>query len=318
VLPTGQILEADGCNTDLCFRRDTKSLHRWHQRGDEVRKRLEEATGCCTAGNERLHPHGRIGLVEHDEPARSHLPGKRSKHCARVRLEKQHVAANDRIEGLLKTAASATASVLSGWVCDRWMQAGAGTDRVRMSAILTGLAGVAACLGLCAIAGPLGSLLAMVGCGVFLGILVPAYFASAQTLAGPGAAARWFGVQNFVANIAGISAPVITGVVVDRTGSFSSAFLIAAVLPSPGSRHSDSSCVASSSLTGIQLSAMCGDRAGVQQASEEVVAGHAFGLIRYSSLFATSRLYRKCRYADLPQSAQRRTSPHALEYHVSD
>jgi MFS family permease len=88
------------------------------------------------------------------------------------------------------------------------MQAGAGTNRVRMRAILTGLAGVAACLGVCAIAGPLGSLLAMVGCGVFLGILVPAYFASAQTLAGPGAAARWFGVQNFVANIAGISAPV--------------------------------------------------------------------------------------------------------------
>jgi MFS family permease len=131
-------------------------------------------------------------------------------------------------------AASATASVLTGWVCDRWMQAGAGTNRVRMSAILTGLAGVAACLGVCAIAGPLGSLLAMIGCGVFLGILVPAYFASAQTLAGPGAAARWFGVQNFVANIAGISAPVITGVVVDRTGSFSSAFLIAAVLSLAG------------------------------------------------------------------------------------
>jgi MFS family permease len=131
-------------------------------------------------------------------------------------------------------AASATASVLTGWACDRWMQAGASTNRVRMSAILTGLAGVAACLGVCAIAGPLGSLLAMVGCGVFLGILVPAYFASAQTLAGPGAAARWFGVQNFVANIAGISAPVITGVVVDRTGSFSSAFLIAAVLSLAG------------------------------------------------------------------------------------
>ena len=38
------------------------------------------------------------------------------------------------------------------------------------------------------------------------------------------------GVQNFSANLAGISAPVITGVVVDRTGSFSSAFLIAAAV----------------------------------------------------------------------------------------
>jgi cyanate permease len=37
-------------------------------------------------------------------------------------------------------------------------------------------------------------------------------------------------VQNFFGNFAGISAPVITGIVVDRTGSFSFAFLIATVL----------------------------------------------------------------------------------------
>ena len=36
------------------------------------------------------------------------------------------------------------------------------------------------------------------------------------------------GVQNFFTNLSGISAPVITGVVVDRTGNFSSAFLVAA------------------------------------------------------------------------------------------
>jgi cyanate permease len=46
----------------------------------------------------------------------------------------------------------------------------------------------------------------------------------------PDAAARLFGVQNFFGNFAGITAPAITGIVVDRTGSFSFAFLIAAVL----------------------------------------------------------------------------------------
>jgi MFS family permease len=85
-------------------------------------------------------------------------------------------------------------------------------------------------MSVCALAGHRGSLLAMAGCGVCLGIVTPAIFASAQTLAGPDAAARWFGVQNFFANFGGISAPVITGVVVDRTGSFSSAFLVAAAL----------------------------------------------------------------------------------------
>jgi MFS family permease len=127
-------------------------------------------------------------------------------------------------------ALSAATSVLSGWASDRWLKAGASSNRVRKTALLTGLAALAACLSVCAFAGPLGTLSALAGCGLGLGMLVPAIFASAQTLAGPDAAARWMGVQNFSANLAGISAPVITGVVVDRTGSFSSAFLIAAAV----------------------------------------------------------------------------------------
>ena len=127
-------------------------------------------------------------------------------------------------------ALAAATSVLSGWASDRWLKAGASSNRVRKTALLTGLAALAACLSVCAFAGPLGTLSALAGCGLGLGMLVPAIFASAQTLAGPGAAARWMGVQNFSANLAGISAPVITGVVVDRTGSFSSAFLIAAAV----------------------------------------------------------------------------------------
>jgi MFS family permease len=127
-------------------------------------------------------------------------------------------------------ALAAATSVLSGRVSDRWLKAGASSNRVRKTALLTGLAALAAWLSVCSFAGPLGTLSALAGCGLGLGMLVPAIFASAQTLAGPGAAARWMGVQNFSANLAGISAPVITGVVVDRTGSFSSAFLIAAAV----------------------------------------------------------------------------------------
>lgn len=120
--------------------------------------------------------------------------------------------------------------VLTGWVSDRWVTAGASSNRVRKTALLTGFAGIAVCMSACALAGPLGSVLAMAGCGVCLGIVLTAIYATAQTLAGPDTAARWFGVQNSLANLAGIAAPVITGIVVDRTGSFSFAFLIAAVL----------------------------------------------------------------------------------------
>jgi MFS family permease len=101
---------------------------------------------------------------------------------------------------------------------------------VRKTALVAGFAGIAVCMGACGLAGPLGSLLAMGGYGLCLGIVTPSFWATTQTLAGPEAAARWMGVQNFFANFAGITAPVITGVVVDRTGAFSVGFLIAAVL----------------------------------------------------------------------------------------
>jgi MFS family permease len=132
--------------------------------------------------------------------------------------------------GALIYAVSALANVLTGWLSDRLLQAGVSLQRVRMGALLVGFAGVSVCFSVCALAERTASLVALIACGVFLGILVTSYFATAQTLPGPGAAGRWFAIQNFAANLAGVSAPVVTGVVVDRTGSFSSALLIAAVL----------------------------------------------------------------------------------------
>jgi MFS family permease len=129
---------------------------------------------------------------------------------------------------------AALASVLTGWVSDRWLTAGASSNRVRGTAMLTGFAGIAVCMSACALAGPFESLLAMVGCGISLGVVTPALFASAQTLAGPEAAARWIGIQAFAGNLAGITAPMITGILVDRTGAFSAGFLLAAVLAAVG------------------------------------------------------------------------------------
>jgi nitrate/nitrite transporter NarK len=47
-----------------------------------------------------------------------------------------------------------------------------------------------------------------------------------QTLAGAEAAGRWTGFQNFMGNLAGVSAPTLTGIVLARTGRFSLALLI--------------------------------------------------------------------------------------------
>ena len=127
-------------------------------------------------------------------------------------------------------ALSAGTSVVTGWASDRWLRAGAGTNRVRKSALIAGFAVATACLIACARTSSVGALLALAGCGVGIGIWTPALFATVQTLAGPHAAGRWMGIQNCLGNIAGIVAPVVTGIVVDRTGAFSGGFLIAAAL----------------------------------------------------------------------------------------
>ena len=127
-------------------------------------------------------------------------------------------------------ALSAGTSVLTGWTSDRWLAAGAGTNRVRKAGLIAGLAIVTVCLIACAQASSAGALLALAGCGVGIGIWTPALFAMVQTLAGPHAAGRWMGIQNCLGNVAGMTAPLVTGIVVDRTGHFAYAFGIAAAL----------------------------------------------------------------------------------------
>jgi nitrate/nitrite transporter NarK len=53
-------------------------------------------------------------------------------------------------------------------------------------------------------------------------------FAVTSTLAGPRAAGRWAGAQNVAGQLAGVFAPLVTGIIVDLTGSFSWAFMVAA------------------------------------------------------------------------------------------
>jgi cyanate permease len=55
-------------------------------------------------------------------------------------------------------------------------------------------------------------------------------WATTQTLAGPQAAAKWTGMQNAFGNLAGVTAPYITGLIVRATGSFYLAFAGVAVV----------------------------------------------------------------------------------------
>jgi MFS family permease len=122
------------------------------------------------------------------------------------------------------------AALSTGWLCDCLIRRGARASFTRKAASVIGSITAAAALMGCALAGSntyfAWLLLAAIGsgatgCGVFL---------FAQTLAGPKAVGRWSALQNGVGNFAGLSAPALTGFLVDKTGHFFSAFALCAAV----------------------------------------------------------------------------------------
>ena len=122
----------------------------------------------------------------------------------------------------------AVTTALAGVLSDRWIREGGSPTRVRKTFLLTAAMGSAVTITACAYV-PASTAAWLLGLtGVFFGLSTPMIFAVAATLSGPQAAGRWAGAQNFAGQLAGIVAPVVTGLIVDRTGSFSLAFLVSA------------------------------------------------------------------------------------------
>ena len=122
----------------------------------------------------------------------------------------------------------AAATTLGGWVSDRWIRAGAPVTRVRKTFVVGGLASCGAVmLPAVLVSDPMVSIaLISVACAC-LGMYTSNVWAITQTLAGPDAAGEWTGVQNAIGNFGGVLSPALTGLVVERTGSFLLAFFAA-------------------------------------------------------------------------------------------
>jgi MFS transporter, ACS family, D-galactonate transporter len=125
-------------------------------------------------------------------------------------------------------------ALLTGWLCDRWIQRGAQASFVRKAASVGGSLIAAVAMIACAFAATdsyypwlllagVGS--GAAGCGVFL---------FSQTLAGPRAVGQWSALQNGFGNFAGLTGPALTGFLVDRSGHFFSAFALAAAVAVAG------------------------------------------------------------------------------------
>ena len=133
-------------------------------------------------------------------------------------------------EGALLFLMAAISSAATGKLGDRWIQAGASPTSVRKGLIAFGHVGIGIALLLIVKTSGVLFVGMLALTGIFLGISVCFSWAFPQSLAGPRMVGRWVGMQNFVGNVGGATAPIVTGLLLDRTGSFYWPFFITALV----------------------------------------------------------------------------------------
>jgi MFS transporter, ACS family, D-galactonate transporter len=122
----------------------------------------------------------------------------------------------------------AGSTLVTGWISDRLIAGGIPPTKVRRTVVVSGMTVASSLLALALIHGHLGlSLGVLVVACVGYGAYASNHWAISQTLAGPAMAGRWSSVQNGVANLSGIVAPRVAGLIVQINGSSRLAFVIA-------------------------------------------------------------------------------------------
>src|ERR1051326_6490857 len=120
---------------------------------------------------------------------------------------------------------AAVLSPLFGWLSDYMIVSGITPTFSRKGIMCTGQGLCSLCLLACVVTtNHQAALILLLFAGVGFGLSNSQTWTITQTLAGPDAAGRWTGLQNFVGNFAGITGPLIAGELIDRTGNFFWAF----------------------------------------------------------------------------------------------
>jgi ACS family D-galactonate transporter-like MFS transporter len=142
-------------------------------------------------------------------------------------LDELHFSQSEMaVYGSLPLWATAASTLSFGFLSDRWISSGASPTLVRKT-----FCGVGLMLTTVMLMAPIVhdrniSLALLCLAGFAYGIYSSNLWAITQTLAGPWAAGRWTGCQNFFGNLSGIAAAWLTGWIVQRTGQFYWAFVV--------------------------------------------------------------------------------------------
>ena len=127
-------------------------------------------------------------------------------------------------------AATVSDLIVGGWLVDHLIRTGRDSTRVRQSILIGGLVMALAVAGATRTSNPRVAIfwISIALCG--LAASAPVGWSIPGLIAPPGSTARVAGIMNFVANLPGVLAPVVTGYLVGSSQSFRRPFLVAAAV----------------------------------------------------------------------------------------
>lgn len=128
--------------------------------------------------------------------------------------------------GALAFCVTGITTIITGAVADRAIAAGGTPTRVRKTCVIMGLGLATSVVAVVVVHGPVASMACLMFACMAYGIFASSHWAIPQTIAGTLAAGKWTGLQNCLANVAGVAAPAITGFAVEKTGHFFWAFAV--------------------------------------------------------------------------------------------
>lgn len=130
----------------------------------------------------------------------------------------------------LTFAVQGVVALIAGWGSDRLIARGRQAPGVRKLMMVIGhVGGAIGILGIVMVESPTATIGWLLFTGGTMGINSVGVYLIGQTFAGPRAAGRWIGMQNFIGNFSGIIGPIVTGIIVDASGYGGAFYLTAAV-----------------------------------------------------------------------------------------
>lgn len=131
----------------------------------------------------------------------------------------------------LAYVAQGASAFFFGWLSDVLVRSGRSEAMVRRGLMIGGMSGMGLAILLLADATSPAAILSLLTLyGVGAAPVGTNLYAIAQMFAGPRASGSWIGVQNATGNFSGIISPIITGMIIDATHSYWSAFVLTAAV----------------------------------------------------------------------------------------